>query len=88
MKKSITELLNDAALASGARIVPDRPKEEDIERMASAMMLIPELHIIMMGYFFGQTWKNTRYGQEIEEAKRKGTTPKVEIIVHGNEVMN
>jgi predicted metal-dependent hydrolase len=64
--------------------------EEDIEqttKMVAVMLLNHEIRAIMHGAFIEQTWK-THYKEEIETAKRKGLLPKVEIIVHGNEVMN
>lgn len=78
------EILIGAALASGVKYEPDEPKEELIARMAAAMLLVPGLYWRLAGQFLDMTWRDqSDYGLEIEEAKRKGTLPKVEIIVHG-----
>lgn len=83
-RKTLLKIQLGEILLKGAQIVPD------IERMASAMVLIPELHTLMMKIFFDQTWSATlsKYGPQIAAAKCEGTMPQVEIIVHEKEVMN
>jgi len=67
----------------GIKYEPDEPKEELIARMAAAMLLVPDLYWRLAGQFTDMTWGDqSDYGPEIDEAKRKGTLPKVEIIIH------
>ena len=110
MKKSITELLNDAALAGGGKknqadqlteiaidelaangtpLEISKSANADIERMVSGMILLPEVCAILLGQFIDLTIdKGRSYREKLEKAKRKGTMPRVEILVYGNEVMN